>query len=411
MLETGILVLVGRLDLDAASDQFVVPGDEFRQRVPPRLERLCEGFTDEFVVRSRQPTHGIVDDRIREFAAKRLDHFVPRGFVEFGQEIAIQLPTRHRQADHTRIRAFKLDRVRERHAYQHHGEAAVVNEGLVAILRYREPGMAVAIREARPPPLSEMTVFVIDEEVHQARLEKGPRIDAFARAVLQVIPHGLRPADLPGSGEPGRIVGPLGRVQLEGPDQPGEVLPVLAEPRVVRDYHERMLRMEDTGGLHERIDDQRRRRHQRADQVVKNFTHDCVLDRVLQPPGGILVKRPNRVPAAVAPREVKGNGLPESAGSKWRQPAADLVQVENCHLDGGGPEIPVVVSIEPALGRTGPEPLSGNHQVRPGARGRNRSVDPRSRRKCILLSLGSGGNQQREHQGAWNDWPLRDRDP
>ena len=45
-----------------------------------------------------------------------------------------------------------------------------VDEGLVAILGYRVPGMAIPVGEPRPSPLAVMTVLVADEKVHQSRL-------------------------------------------------------------------------------------------------------------------------------------------------------------------------------------------------------------------------------------------------
>ena len=289
-----------------------------------------------------------------------------------------------------------------------------MDEGLVAILRDREPDVAISIGKTRPSPLAGMAVLVVDEKVHQSRLEKGSGINAVAATLFHVLPHGLRPADLAGAGESGGIAGTFGGMFLQRPDQAGKFLAVFPEPGIVRNHHERVLRMEDAGGLHERIDHQRRGWQQRADQILKDFTHDRVLDFVLQPLGGVFVERANRVAAAVFSGEVKRDGLPEAPGPKRRQTAPDAIEVEDRNLYGSGPEIPVVVAVEPAFGRAGPEPFSGNHQVRPGARGRNRSVDSGARLLGIFLRRSFGRNRksepQREQDGEppWRH-PWQDR--
>ena len=297
VLAVEVFVPIGRLDFDLASDQFVVPGGKSRQCVPPRLERARQSFADELVVRRWEPPYGIFNDRIRQFFDKRRDDRIPGGFIEFGQELAIQVPAGNRQADQIRIGVVKLDRPREGLAHHHHGGPAVVDEGLVAILRDREPATAIAVGEPRPSPLAGMAILVVDEKVHQSRREKGSGIDAVAATLFQVLPQGLRAAHFPGTGKPGGIVRAFGRMFLQRSDQAGEFLAVFPEPGIVRNHHERVLRMEDAGGFHERIDHQRRGWQQRADLVLKNLAHDRVLDFVLQPFGGVLVEGANRVAA------------------------------------------------------------------------------------------------------------------
>ena len=237
-----------------------------------------------------------------------------------------------------------------------------------------------------------------DQQVHQARLEVGPGVDAVATALFHVLPHRLRPADLAGAGEPRGIVRAFGGMFLERPDQPGELLPVLAEPGMVRNHHQGVLRMEDAGGLHERIDHQRRGGHERADEVLEHLPHDRVLDVVLEPLGGVLVEGPDRVAAAVLPGEVEGDGLPEAAGPQRRQAASDGGEVEDRDLDGRGPEVPVVVAVEPALRRAGPEPLSGDNQVRLRSRRRDRPVNPGALGGWILLSGHGDRNREGERE-------------
>ena len=198
-------------------------------------------------------------------------------------------------------------------------------------------------------------------------------------------------------------------MQLQRPDQTRELLAIFPEPGIVRNHHQGVLRMEDAGGFHERIDHERRGRHERADQVLEHLPDDRVLDVVLQPLGGVLVEGPHRVAAAVLAGEVEGDGLPEAAGAQRRQAASDGVEVEHRDLDGSGPEIAVVVAVEPAFRGAGPEPFSGDDQVRLRAGRRNRPVDPGSLGGRSLLSRRSGRNCERERQCRRDRAPLRTR--
>ena len=114
--------------------------------------------------------------------------------------------------------------------------------------------MAIPVGEPRPSPLAVMTVLVADEKVHESRLEKGSGIDAVAGAVFEVVPQLVGSAHLPGIGKAGGIVRAFGRMLLQQSYQARKGSAVLAEPGIIRNHYERVPRMEDAGGFHQRID-------------------------------------------------------------------------------------------------------------------------------------------------------------
>ena len=398
VLNTGMLVFVRRLDFDLASNPLVVAGGVFRQSVTPRFQRHLDMFTGERMVWFRESSYRVFDQGIGEVRAKRLNDLVPRLPVECGQELAVQLPAARGQAGNARIGPPKLDDPRKNRADQHHGNAAVVDERLVAILGDREPGVAVAIGKARPSPLPGVTVLIADEKVHQPGLEEGPGVDALTGAVLEGLQHALGAADPPRAQEPRSIVRALGGMHLQRPYQAGIRVSVPPEPGVVRNHHEAVLRMEDARRLHERVNHQCTGGQQRTYKIVHHVGRERVLDIIGQPSGGVLVEGANRVPDAVLSGKVEGHGLSHSAGSKRRQATSDAVEVENRHLDARGPEVPVVLSVEPPAEWGGTKPFAGNHQVGSGTRRRNRSVESGAGRQRILLGRDHDRNRQREQR-------------
>ena len=84
-----------------------------------------------------------------------------------------------------------------------------------------------------------------------------------------------------------------------------EAAAVLIQSRIIRNDDECMPGMQDTGGLHQRIDHERSRWQHRTDQIVKDVAHNRIRDFVGHPSGRILIQRANGVPAAVPARKVQ----------------------------------------------------------------------------------------------------------
>ena len=80
-----------------------------------------------------------------------------------------------------------------------------------------------------------MSVLVVDEEIHQSCLEKGPAINAITGALFQALPEPIRSVDVYRSGETGSVVRTLGGMELQRAYEAGKLLAILAEPGIVRD--------------------------------------------------------------------------------------------------------------------------------------------------------------------------------
>ena len=156
--------------------------------------------------------------------------------------------------------------------------------------------------------------------------------------------------------------------------------------------------MEDTSGFHQRINHECPCWQKRADQVLKDVIDNGILEFVPYSFGGIFIQGTNRIAAAVLSCKVKRDGLSESAGAKRCQAPSYAVEVEDRNLNRGGPEVPVIAPIEPAFEPASPEPFPWNYHVGPGTLRRNRSVNPVSWSRGILLRCGFCRNRKSEHQ-------------
>ena len=83
-----------------------------------------------------------------------------------------------------------------------------------------------------------------------------------------------------GTSKAGRIVWPFRRVFLQHAYKAGKFLAILSQPGIIRNNYERMLGVEDAGGLHQRIDYEPRGWQQRTDHVLQDVVHDRILEFV-----------------------------------------------------------------------------------------------------------------------------------
>ena len=152
-----------------------------------------------------------------------------------------------------RVLLLKADEFGIDPAHQLHEQAVEIDEGLVPVFGDGQPRVAVSGRKPRPAPLARVPILIADEKIDESRLEIGARINSFAGRLFKTLVQLVRAAHLAGSGKSRLIVGRFGRMFLQGADQPGKLLAIRSQPRIVGDYHQPMRRVQDSRRLHQRI--------------------------------------------------------------------------------------------------------------------------------------------------------------
>ena len=196
---------------------------------------------------------------------------------------------------------------------------------------------------ARPFPLAGVPVDVVEEEIHQARLEQRAGVDALASVAVDQLPERVAVDDLEGAGKSLAVRGLSGR-EFDLAEPAGELLRVLAEDRVVRHHHELRRRVEDAGGLEQRGRDHRGGRMLGADLVTDDFRRE----RSLQSLGKVrkLVHRAERVFLSVPGLEAQRLRLHAATLLPGHEPAGEAMQVEHRNANGRGPEDAIILAEE-----------------------------------------------------------------
>src|SRR5690606_11341811 len=128
-------------------------------------------------------------------------------------------------------------------------DAIVVDEGVVAVLRNRDPPTEIPTVVACPPPLSVVSIPVTHEHIHQASLQEGAGVDTIVEILVKMLEEPIGPGYGDGVMEEGAVPRSLVRMPLEGPEETGELVTELAEARIVGHHHQLGLGVEHPGGI------------------------------------------------------------------------------------------------------------------------------------------------------------------
>ena len=339
------------------------------------------------VVGVGKTTSGSLDRGVGEGGLQSARHPFPLGPVEPGQDLLVDVPAVVGETFEARVLRAESHEEGELGAQERVEHAFVAREGLVAVLRDRLPqGLPW---DPCPPPLPAVTVPVVHEMVHEARLQVGGGVRPHVGALPQALPHLGAVDRLRGSGETG-AAGPL----LDVAHDVGELRPELAQPRIVRHDDQEGRVVEHARPLEQAGSDHRSRGMGRGHLVDEETPRE----RLPQVDGkellGFLDRGAERVGAPVPALEGEGSRLARPHPPGRGQAAAEGPQVEDGKGDGSGEEAAVAGPPQPPPEKASPETRPHDDRALRGRRrGSRRVVGPR-RLRAARPCNGSGGDDE-----------------
>jgi len=221
----------------------VMEGEELRQILAPTDERVSQEVATRGGESWRQPVDRIIDHRVGEIFLERRGHGVPDGAGKLRQEASVERAAVPREPEQIVVVAAKADelRVRVHEPGERPHEPVELHERPVAVARNRLPSIRRRAADACPTPLIGMAVPVPDEHVEEPSGEKRACVHGLVRMLRNALEQLFRAHHLHHAGAlGGRVFRIVSGTQLDQSEHARELLPELAEARVVR--HDDQLR-------------------------------------------------------------------------------------------------------------------------------------------------------------------------
>jgi hypothetical protein len=329
-----------------------------------------------------------VDDRVAQEGLHRAHHRIPGRPLQAGEQLAIHVPAVPDQPrDRQPSRAEPHQVGRRAAAGESREQAVVLGEDAVPIARNRLPGRGRVV--PAPAPLAAVPVPVAEQEVEHAGREVTWPVHSRTSLAPQSEQR-LGADDLVKAGETGR--GAL----LEVSHGSGELLPELAQRRVVRDEHQPWPQPGQPDGAAQPVRDERSEWVRRADLVLEQALDQRPLELGREPHAGIRIGGPQQVGTSVRSEERERSGPPVAGALERAQAAGERAQVQHGHRNQPAPEGPVTGAEQEAMETT--------RLVTPAEAGvhvRNHGLRRSDRR--------SGGEQRHpeEHNGSAHGSPVQ----
>ena len=221
-------------------------------------------------------------------------------------------------------------------------------ERLVAVARDRLPDPLAVLLEPGPAPLQDVSIPVSHQDVDEARAQVAAGVHPFVVVLLEPLKERQRVRDH------GRSLDLALDPLLDEPDRAG-VLVEVAEARIVGQHGQLGGGVEHVGSIEQRGDQQRAVGLRGADFVLEEIA-DPGIPRVLveQLLARVLVDRTERPGVSVGALEVQVRGLRSAAAAIRPQATVEGVQVEQRHLDLGGPRVAPVLAEKEVVEPAGP---------------------------------------------------------
>ena len=396
-LDLRDVVALGHEHVDLVGQQPVEAVCEGRQPVAPRDERRLELSADEAVVLGRQVADGRRDRRVVQLPLHGADRLLPVRPRQRRQQPAIDVARVPGEALHLRVARAVDDEARRPQPRHREGRALQLREGLVAVVRDREPG--TALPRAAPAPLQLVAVPVADQHVDQACAQERARVDALARVLQLPLVQLRRAQHLVDSRELRRRVA-AARDLLERAEHAGERLAEPAEAVVVGHHEERRLRVQHAHPVQQRPDDQRRGGQLGGRLILEHAAHERGPQHAGQQLRRQLVHRAEAVLAAARRLELERERLHPATLVDDREPAVVPAQVEHRDTDRRRPQAPVVFAEQQPPRARGLVALAGRDlDGRPAHRRLDGTARARRRlAQCVRGRRHGGGQGERQRR-------------